>query len=99
MTATVGRYRQKLADKLSTYGFSVLPERIYVAEGAWRSARWSDAYRWEAHGRSYQHPTLPDGIEITLKSWETVTACSRTKAELVFDADGATIFEVFIKGK
>lgn len=73
-----GRYRQKLADKLATYGFHVRPEDIISVKGH------HDSPRWKTKGTVIQHHSLPRGTTIFLYSYEMMLHCIDQQHEFMF---------------
>jgi hypothetical protein len=67
------KIRERLADLLETHGFAQV--NLRPAQGAWRTDRRLDVYRWEGQGVAHNHQSLPDGFGVTFASWERMTDC------------------------
>ncbi len=78
----IGRTREKLAALLEAQGFTVHPEDLHAAKGAWRTRVQLDTERWYGKGVAHNHPTIRDGWEVHFSSWFTMTVlCKAGRVE------------------
>lgn len=92
----MGRIQQKLCELIEAQGFLV--EKLYAAQGYWRSSIYADVYRWEGHGKANGWSKLPVGMEVSFHSWETMTTCVR-QGIIIEPDDINTTFMVWAKSK
>lgn len=72
---------------------------IRPAMGYWRTSKFSDVYRWEGFAKVLKRDDLPEGTDVTLSSWDTMTSCVRLGITLdPGDASLPTDFLVIAKG-
>lgn len=64
---------QRLAELIEMVGFRDVVLR--PARGAWRTDVRLDVYRWEGIGVTRGHVSLPDGMDVSFASWDTMTDC------------------------
>jgi hypothetical protein len=66
---------ERLASLIESVGFRNVVLR--PAKGAWRTDVRQDVYRWEGSAVTHGYAQLPDGLDVSLASWDTMTDCVR----------------------
>ena len=92
-----GRLRRQLAEllakRLHADGHKVAfnPEKLWPAQGYWRTSFGADVYRWEGQFEIWRHDKWET---VSIGSWSTMTDCSRG---FDYDWDGYFAIEVYAK--
>jgi hypothetical protein len=94
MPFNTGRTAQRLTKLLEAEGFYDV--RLAAAAGVYRSSPYHDTYRWEGYAKAKGRPGLPDGMDVVLSSWVTMTECVRQGIKVTHNhRDIPSTFEVW----
>lgn len=66
---------ERLTSLIESVGFRAVV--LTPAKGAWRTDRRLDVYRWEGYGVTSGYAHLPDGLDVSFASCDTMTDCIR----------------------